>query len=119
MLHLLPQAAPEPQPVAYAEAVSRLAGIRHALRLVGGLGDGPTPDLPDDDALAAAWPHAGEAKQHSFDRRSERLVGSAATGIEALLNEREAGREPNAEASRALIDEIRRELKDIAGIVLV
>jgi hypothetical protein len=34
-----------------------------------------------------------------------------------LLAERQEGREPHAEASQALTDEIRRELSEVAGIV--
>jgi len=118
MLHLLPQASPEPQPVAYAEAVSRLASVRHALRLVDGFGGGPASDLSDDDAIAAAWPQAGEAKQRWFDRKSGRLVGATAAGLEVLLTERQDGREPHPAASQSLVDEIRRELEEVAGIVL-
>ena len=51
MLHLLPQASPEPRPVAFAEAVSRLASVRHALRLVDMIGDGPASDLAQDEAV--------------------------------------------------------------------
>ena len=116
MLHLLPQNDPEP-PVAYAEAVSRLASVRHALRLVdGGLSGGPEGDL--DGKIAGAWPEPSEAKQRYFDRRSARLVGAAAAGIEALLSQRHDGCEPNAAAGEALAEEIRRELDAIAGIVL-
>jgi len=116
MLHLLPQHEPEAQP-AYAEAVSRLASVRHALRLVdGGLSAGPQDDL--DEEVAAAWPQAGEARHRCFDRRSARLVGMAATGIEALLSQRQKNREPHRAANEALVNEIRRELRDVAGIVL-
>ena len=116
MLNLVPQHEPEAQP-AYAEAVSRLASVRHALRLVdGGFSKGPQEDL--DEKVAAAWPEAGEARHRCFDRRSARLVGMAATGIEALLSQRQKNREPHRLASEALVAEIRRELRDVAGIVL-
>jgi hypothetical protein len=118
MLHLLPQHEPETQPD-YAEAVSRLASVRHALRLVdGGFTGGPADDLDADEDLAAAWPQAGEARHRCFDRRSARLVGMAATGIEALLSQRQKGREPHRAASETLVSEIRRELTEVAGIVL-
>ena len=71
-----------------------------------------------DEQVAAAWPTAGEARHRSFDRRSARLVGMAATGIEAMLSERQKNREPNRAASEALMSEIRRELREVAGIVL-
>jgi hypothetical protein len=118
MLHLLPQGSPEAMPPAYAEAVSRLASVRHALRLVDGFGGGPAPDLSDDEALAAAWPEAAHAKQRNFDRRSGRLVGAAAAGVETLMIERQQGRQPNQAASQAMVDQIRRELQEIAGIIL-
>lgn len=118
MLHLLPQHEPEAQPD-YAEAVSRLASVRHALRLVGGgFADGPGDDLDIDEQVAAAWPEACEARRRCFDRRSARLVGMAATGIEALLSQRQKQRDPNRAASDALVSEIRRELREVAGIVL-
>lgn len=116
MLHLIPQQEPEARPEAYAEAVSRLASVRHALRLVdGGFSNGP---VDDDGRLASAWEDAGEAKQRCFDRRSARLVGATAAGIEAILGQRNEGREPHRAASRALVDQIRSELREVAGIVL-
>ena len=93
MLHLLAQPTPSDSPLPYAEAVSRLASVRHALRLVEPFGSGPASDLGDDEAVAAAWDEAGEAKQRLFDRRSERMIGAAAAGIEALLDEDQEGRE--------------------------
>ena len=118
MLHLLAESAPEPRPLAYAEAVARLASVRHALRLVEPFGAGPASDPTDDEALANAWDGAGEARQRCFDRRSERLVGSTAAGVEALLSERKLGREPHSAASEALVEQIRRELQEVAGLVL-
>jgi hypothetical protein len=116
VLHILPETSPAP--LAYAEAVSRLASVRHALRLVEPFGSGPASDLSADEAIVGAWDDAGEAKQRHFDRRSGAMVGAAAAGLEALLNERKQGREPHQEATQAMVDEIRRELQDVAGIVL-
>src|SRR3954453_4416313 len=118
MLHILPQSAPDPRPLAYAEAVSRLASIRHALRLVEPFGSGPASDLGDDEAVAGAWDGAGEAKQRHFDRRSGALVGATPAGLEAPPVGRQHGREPNQDATEAMVDQIRRELQDVAGIVL-
>jgi hypothetical protein len=118
MLHLLAQPASDESPLPYAEAVSRLASVRHALRLVEPFGGGPAADLPDDEAIAAAWPTAGDARQRCFELRSARLIGAAASGLESLLIERGEGNEPNPAASQALVDEIRRELREVAGIVL-
>ena len=117
MLHLAYQPTVDEAPLAYAEAVSRLASVRHALRLVEPFGAGPASDMSDDEPIAAAWDAAGEAKQRLFDRRSARMIASASAGIETLLIESQHGREPNAAASQALVDQIRRELHEIAGIV--
>jgi hypothetical protein len=117
MLHLVPQHEPEASRQAYPEPVSRLASVRQALRLVsGGFGIGPEDDL--DHPVVTNWDGAGEARQRWFDRVSARLVGSAAAGIEALLAQKHEGREPHRAASETLVNEIRRELRDVAGIVL-
>jgi hypothetical protein len=118
MLHLIPESAPQATPQPYAEAVSRLASIRHALRLVDPFGGGPASDLNQDEAIAAAWPEAGEARLRAFDARSTRLVGATAAGVEALLDERQKGLEPHQEASKALVEEIRRGLRDVARLIL-
>jgi len=119
MLHLLADHTPEQEARPYAEAVARLASIRHALRLVHTLGDGPSPDLPDeDDAIAGAWDEAGDAARRLFDERSARLVGATAAGVEALLATRDSGGRPHPEASKFLVDQIRRELADVARVVI-
>ena len=119
MLHLLADETPDRTPQPYAEAVARLASIRHALRLVHTLGDGPSPDLPEhDDAIASAWDEAGDAAQRRFDQRSAQLVSATAAGVQALLATRETGGRPHPEASKFLVDQIRRELADVARVVL-
>lgn len=118
MLHLLPQSNAAERQSVYAEAVARLASIRHAIRLVEPFGSGPAADVQDEHAVADAWDEAGEAKQRWFDRRSAALVGVTAAGLEALLSEREAEREPNREAAQELVEEIRRQLRDVAKIIL-
>ena len=118
MLHLLPDPAPQPRPEPYAEAVARLATVRHALRLVDPFAGGPASDIDDDGAVAEAWDRAGEARRRWFDARSGRLVEATAAGVEALLAEKQSGREPNEEASKALVDQIRRELAEVSRVVL-
>ena len=46
------------------------------------------------------------------------MVGTAAAGIEALLEPASEGREPHVLACKTMVDEIRRDLRDVAGIVL-
>jgi hypothetical protein len=114
MLNLVPQPEPQPRPDPYAEAVARLATVRHALRLVDPFGGGPASDPEEDAAISDAWNRADESRRRWFDSRSERLVGATAAGVEALLDEKQKGREPNEEASKALVEQIRRELADVA-----
>ena len=114
MLHLIPDSSPRPRPEPYAEAVARLSSVRHALRLVDPHGGGPASDLEDDDAVAAAWNEADDAKRRAFDKRSSNLVGATAAGVEALLTEQQSGREPHQEASKLLVEQIRRELAEVA-----
>jgi hypothetical protein len=117
MLHLVSQSAVDSRPEAYAEAVSRLASVRHALRLVDPHGGGPAPDM-DDAAIAAGWNEAGEARRRWFDKSSARLVGATAAGVEALVEARQGGSEPHSEASQALVEQIRRELAQVSRQIL-
>ena len=120
MLHLVPvpqiDVWPTGEPRPYAEALARLASIRHALRLVDPFGGGPASD-PSDDEVADTWSSASKARNRCFDGRAERTAGAAAAGLEALLGERSAGREPNAAASREIADEIRLGLEDVARLM--
>ena len=126
MLTLLPTPAFESSPKPYAEAVSRLASVRHALRLVDDCGGGPAADVDGDvdgvvdgdDALGMAWEAASTARRARFDRQSEGTVAATAAGVEALLMERRSGREPHQEANRALVDQIRRELAEVSRLIL-
>jgi hypothetical protein len=114
MQNPLPRSAPKAVPQAHTEVLLRLACVRHALRLVDPYGGGPAPDHETDEAIAAAWDMADETKRRRFDKGSGQLVGATAAGIDALMNEAW----PNAEASRALVDQIRRELHDVARVIL-
>ena len=72
----------------------------------------------DDEAIADAWNRADEQKRRWFDARSGRLVEATAAGVEALLSEKQKGNEPHEEASKALIEQIRRELAEVSKVVL-
>jgi hypothetical protein len=110
-------AAPRIEP--FPEPLTRLASLRMSLRLVEPTGSGPAGDeAANDRALATAWAKAEDAQRECFDRRSGQLVASASEGVEALMASLAMGRAPNEEASRELADQIRRELKEISGIVL-
>jgi hypothetical protein len=117
MLHLVPESRVETAPAPYAEAVARLASIRHALRLVDPFGGGPASDPEDDARIGAAWEEAEPAQRRRFDTRSELAVASAAAGLEAMVGEHAAGRKPHAAASKALADQIRAELEDLTKLM--
>ena len=117
MVNLVPVPNVDEPPLPYAEAVARLASIRHALRLVDPFGGGPASDPGSDEEIAAAWSGASKATARCFDGRTERTAGAAAAGLEALLAERAAGREPNNAASRELADAIRVGLQDVARLL--
>ena len=112
-------AAPEP----YAEEMARLAGIRHALRMVVAFGGGPASDADlsstDDQRIALAWNHASRAKSRCFDSSTGRTASAAAAAIDALLAEQMAGRYPNSAAGERLADEIRLGLEDVSRLMLL
>ncbi len=120
MLHFVPvpqiDDSPPSAPQPYSEALARLASIRHALRLVDPFGGGPASD-PSDDEVATAWNGASKAKWRCLDNRTGRNANGAAVGLEALLAERAAGREPNAAASHKIAEEIRRGLEDVSRLM--
>ncbi len=117
MLHLAPVPEVDSTPEPYAEALARLATIRHALRLVDPFGGGPASDPSDDEQVAASWSEASTAQSRWLDGRTHRTAGAAAAGLEALLGEQEAGRVPNEAASRELAEEIRRGLEDVSRLM--
>ncbi len=88
-------AHPAPRPAAYHDAVSRLAAARHQLRLADPHGGGPASDL---------------------DSRNGAILGAAIAGLDALAAVREQA--PAAEASLEMVDQIRRELAEISGLVI-
>jgi hypothetical protein len=104
-----------PQP--YAEAVARLASIRHALRLVEPHGGGPAPDPDGDEAFGVAWQQAPAARRRCCDTRSGRVIAGTAAGLEALLAAGQSGFEPNPSASRKLAEEIRAGLEEISAVL--
>lgn len=116
MLHFAPESQSFEAPEPYAEALARLAGIRHALRLVDPFGGGPASDPAGErfgETLAAAPP----ARQRCFDRSTSGTISAAAAGLEALVAEQSAGREPHHAASRKLTEEIRRSLEDVSRLM--
>jgi hypothetical protein len=115
MLSLLAVPQPSATPAPYAEAVARLASIRHALRLVEPHGGGPAPDNAGDEGFGLDWQDASESRRRRCDARSGRVIAGTAAGLEALLAEGQAGRTPNGAANRKLAEEIRAGLAEISA----
>ena len=113
MIHLLSIAAAEATPVP-EEAVARIAGLRRALRLLEPTGGGPSCDEEEFAGLA----FANDAVRRCFDNRSERVIGSAAAGLEAVVGVRGAGEEANPAAVGLVADAIREGLADLSELLL-
>ena len=116
MIHFLPlpseaEALPES-----GEILSRVAGLKRALRLVDPFGGGPASDF-DIDLEAGAFAGVGEPQMRCFDRRSEGAVGAAAAGLEAVAGVCSAGREPNSASLDLLAQEIRGALADLSSLL--
>ena len=116
MIHFLPlpceaEALPE-----HGELLSRMSGLKRALRLVDPFGGGPASDF-EPGIESAAFAGAGEPLIRCFDGRSERLVGAAAAGLEAVVSERSTGREPNGASLDVLASEIRAGLADLSSLL--
>jgi hypothetical protein len=120
MLHLFAEAAaPQPQERLHPEAVTRLASLRNALRVVDEFGGGPAPDADFGDLdheLSERWESADEAARRCFDRRSAELVGVATAGLEAVSFQREQGLDASVAALRVIADELKTGLNDLERI---
>lgn len=117
MIHFIPESPDSVATDPYAEAVARLAGLRHALGVieeVGGFKAEPQADAPDEPA---AWPTAGDAAKRLADRLTARAAAGAEAGLEALAQCRDNGQPLNAEALRCLADELRAELSSIERVL--
>ena len=114
MIHFVPIAADSGAP--YAEAVARLASIRHALRLVDPWGGGPADDFGEGE-LAEAWPATNDSVKRCFANRSERTIGAAAAGIETMVAVRDCGREAHPLAVEQVAELIRDGLEDLAELL--
>ena len=116
MIHFLPMPDEFAPADAHGELLSRVSGLKRALRLVDAFGGGPASDF-DEELDAAAIASAREPVTRCFDRRSERLVGAAAAGLEAVVSERSIGHVPNEVSLALLARDIRAGLADLSSLV--
>ena len=113
MIHFLPEAAMEAAYPADCEALARIAGLRRALRLI----DPFAGPAPDEDPAAGFSEFASESARRCFERRSERAIAAAASGLEVVAAQRAAGLEPHAASLNLLAKEIRGALADLSSLV--
>ena len=114
MLHFVPLPV-EDAGAPFTEAGARLAGIRNALRLVDPFGGGPASDLSDEE-IAAGWAVSSESARRCFDSRSERTIGAATAGLEAIVTIRECGRVAHDAAVDQVAGAIREGLADLTDL---
>ena len=113
MLHLLSLAAADPAPVADAEIAARMSGLKRALRLLEPSGCGPSCDEGEFDAVE----FASGAARRCFDARSERVIASAAAGLEAVVEVRSCGSDAHSAAVDQVADAIRDGLDDLSELL--
>jgi hypothetical protein len=115
MLNFLPVVPYEENGAPFAASAARLAGIRNGVRLVESLGGGPADDLSDEE-IAAGWARSTEATRRCFDARSERTVGAATAGLQAIVTIKECGRVAHDAAIDQVAEAIRDGLADLSDL---
>ena len=113
MFQILSIEAAAEAPIAAGELASRIAGLKRALRLLEPNGHGPSCD--DDEFEAIEFVH--ESARRCFDQRSERVVGSAAAGLDAVVTVRNQGLEPHPAAVDLVAEAIREGLADLSELL--
>ena len=113
MFQILSIEAAAEAPVAGGELAARIAGLKRALRLLEPNGGGPSCDAEEFEAIE----FASEAAMRCFDSRSERAIGEAAAGLEAVVSVRGTGSEPHPVAVEMVAEAIRDGLADLSELL--
>jgi len=113
MIQILSIEAAGEASVAGGELAARIAGLKRALRLLEPHGHGPSCD--EDEFLALEF--ANDSAMRCFDARSERVVGSAAAGLDAVVAVRNDGYEANSAAVDLVAEAIREGLADLSELL--
>ena len=113
MIHLLSIESAAEATIADSEVAARIAGLKRALRLLEPHGGGPSCDEEE-------FPHvefADAAIRRCFDARSERVIGAATAGLEAVVCVRASGNEANPVAVGLVAETIRVGLADLSNLL--
>jgi hypothetical protein len=113
MIQILSIEAAAEAPLAGGELAARIAGLKRALRLLEPHGHGPSCDEEEFGPIE----FASEAAMRCFDARSERVVGSAAAGLDAVVAVRNDGLEAHPAAVELVADVIREGLADLTELL--
>ena len=113
MLQILSIEAAAEAPLAGGELAARIAGLKRALRLLEPSGGGPSCDAEEFEAIE----FASEAARRCFDVRSERVIGEASAGLEAVVSVRTTGREPHPAAVDLVAEAIRDGLANLDELI--
>jgi hypothetical protein len=113
MIQILSIDAAAEAPLAGGELAARIAGLKRALRLLEPHGHGPSCDEEEFGPVE----FASEAAMRCFDSRSERVVGSAAAGLDAVVAVRNEGLEAHPAAVELVADAIREGLADLSELL--
>ena len=113
MFQILSIEAAAEAPVASGELAARIAGLKRALRLLEPSGGGPSCDAEEFEAIE----FASEGARRCFDSRSERAIGEAAAGLEAVVGIRNEGLEPHPAAVDLVAEAIREGLARLDDLI--
>jgi hypothetical protein len=113
MLQILSIEAAAEAPVAGGELAARIAGLQRALKLLEPSGGGPSCDAEEFEVIE----FASEGARRCFDCRSERVIGEAAAGLEAVVGARSQGREPHSAAVNLVAEAIRSGLASLSELI--
>ena len=109
MFQILSIEAASEAPVSGGELAARIAGLKRALRILEPSGGGPSCDA--EEFLAIEF--ASEGARACFDSRSERVIGEASAGLEAVVGVRAEGLEPHPTAVDMVAEAIREGLASL------
>ena len=113
MLQILSIKAAAEAPVAGGELAARIAGLQRALKLLEPSGGGPSCDAEEFEVIEFAT----DGARRCFDSRSERVIGEATAGLEAVVGVRGAGREPHPVAVDLVAEAIRDGLASLTDLI--